>query len=70
MNGPEQFVQRYFAYAHLPKQLQQASRPFGELAEHVANGKVVDEAERMQALRKLLEAKDCFVRCKLGGFKP
>lgn len=52
---------KYFAYEHLPEKLQAVSKPIGELA------KLMDETlpagpEKSAGLRKLLEAKDCFVR--------
>jgi len=53
---------RYFAYKQLPDHLQPRSKPFADLAEHIAGSESVDRAEQTVALRKLLEAKDCFVR--------
>jgi hypothetical protein len=55
---------KYFAYAHLPDKLQDVSRPIGDLAKQMDEG-LPDSAEKSAGLRKLLEAKDCFVRCKL-----
>lgn len=51
-----------FDYQHLPPHLQAVSKPFSEAAaemtlEHDASFELV------AGLRKLLEAKDCFVRC-------
>lgn len=57
-------IMRYFQYAHLPEALQGVSRPVGELAQW-ANSTLPDGAEKSAGLRKLLEAKDCFVRCSL-----
>lgn len=57
----------YFDYEHLPPALQKISRPFGEMAWHLALGEVVNPAEMAVALRKLLEAKDAAVR---AGLKP
>lgn len=54
---------RFFAYEHLPQVLQDVSRPFADLAQHVAAGP--SNAETTTALRKLLEAKDCAVRAQL-----
>ncbi len=54
---------RFFAYGHLPPELQTVSQPFAELAERIAAGP--QNAETTTALRKLLEAKDCFVRAHL-----
>lgn len=53
---------KYFDYDHLPEYLQEISRPFKEIAEQVLQESDVDEFEIEVGLRKLLEAKDCFVR--------
>lgn len=58
-----QAVLQFFAYAHLPEHLQAISKPFGELAEQVANR--AQNSETTVALRKLLEAKDAAVRAVL-----
>ena len=53
-------ILKYFKYDHLPPNLQEISKPICELAEkmsHAGTG-----AELTVGLRKLLEAKDCFVR--------
>jgi hypothetical protein len=55
---------QFFAYAHLPKHLQQVSAPFGELAAELDRF-LPDNCEKSAALRKLLEAKDCAVRAVL-----
>jgi hypothetical protein len=55
---------KYFDYEHLPERLQQVSRPIGELARKM-DADLPDGAEKSAGLRKLLEAKDCFVRAKL-----
>jgi len=55
---------QFFAYSHLPAHLQEMSRPFGDLAEEMV--KTLPPSPELSAgLRKLLEAKDCFVRAKL-----
>lgn len=54
----------FFKYEHLPTHLQEISRPFGELAQSVAE-RAPQNAETTVALRKLLEAKDCAVRAAL-----
>jgi hypothetical protein len=57
-------VFRYFAFDHLPDHLQLISKPFYDLAlELVAN--LPENPEVTVGLRKLLEAKDCFVRAAL-----
>lgn len=55
---------KFFEYKHLPERLQDVSRPIGQLAEQM-NKELPDGAEKSAGLRKLLEAKDCFVRAKL-----
>ena len=55
---------RWFDYGHLPDHLVQVSRPVCELAQHM-DERLPEGAEKTAGLRKLLEAKDCFVRAKL-----
>ena len=57
-------VLKFFAHAHLPPKFQEISKPFGILAEEVAN-RYPDNQETTVALRKLLEAKDAAVRAAL-----
>lgn len=57
-------IMQFFAYAHLPAHLQEVSAPFGQLAEKIV-ATLPANPERTAALRKLLEAKDAAVRCKL-----
>lgn len=54
----------FFAFTHLPAHLQAVSKPCGELAVMMADMLPMDP-ETMAGLRKLLEAKDCFVRASL-----
>lgn len=56
---------RYFAWEHLPTQLQPTSQACARLAEHMVEN-LPDGPELTTGLRKLLEAKDCFVRAALG----
>jgi len=56
---------QYFAYEHLPKALQEVSKPIGELAK-LMEETLNDGPEKSVGMRKLLEAKDCFVRAKLS----
>lgn len=56
---------KYFAFAHLPAHLQEVSKPIGELAQKM-EAELPDGPEKSAGMRKLLEAKDCFVRAKLG----
>lgn len=55
---------KFFEYSHLPEKLQEVSRPIGELAVKL-NNELPEGPEKSAGLRKLLEAKDCFVRAKL-----
>lgn len=57
----------YFAYQHLPQGLQQVSKPICDIAHAYAElmQDSNDPDEVAVGLRKLLEAKDCFVRAKL-----
>lgn len=56
---------QFFKWDHLPEALAEVSRPF----QGIANGIMAlpNNPEREEALRKLLEAKDCAVRCKVAG---
>lgn len=58
---------RYFEYHHLPIPLQDISKPFHDLAQLFCSAPrmIVDHAEHEAGLRKLIEAKDCFVRSRL-----
>ena len=58
-------VDKYFEYSHLPEHLQAISKPIKELQE-LMETLLPDGAEKSAGMRKLLEAKDCFVRSKLG----
>jgi hypothetical protein len=60
------FVERYFKYDHLPAFLQDISRPFSSIALDMLRALPGNE-ERHVMLRKLLEAKDCAVRCAVAG---
>jgi hypothetical protein len=55
---------QFFSYEHLPPKLQEISKPLGELA-NLLEILLPDSAEKSAGMRKLLEAKDCFVRAKL-----
>lgn len=52
---------RFFAWSHLPEALQGVSRPVALLALEMLE-RLPDGPELTAGLRKLLEAKDCFVR--------
>lgn len=55
----------YFLFTHLPDSLWSVSQSFYTLA-HEMDTVLPDSEEKYQALRKLLEAKDCAVRAALG----
>ena len=52
---------KYFSYEHLPEELQEVSKPIAELAK-LMEETLPDGPEKSAGMRKLLEAKDCFVR--------
>jgi len=58
-------ILKFFAYEHLPPALQVISKPFHDLAHQMAATGSGHPAETATGLRKLLEAKDCFVRAGL-----
>jgi hypothetical protein len=52
---------RWFDYEHLRPELQATSKPLHDVAHAMADS-LPDSPELSAGLRKLLEAKDCFVR--------
>jgi hypothetical protein len=58
-------ILRYFDYEHLPEHLQEVSKPAGLLAREMIETLGNSHPELHEGLRKLLEAKDCFVRAAL-----
>lgn len=64
-NRKPTWILKYFEFAHLPAHLQEVSKPIGELAA-LMDASLPDGPEKSAGMRKLLEAKDCFVRAKLG----
>ena len=57
-------VIQYFSYEHLSGRLREVSQSIAELAEKMET-ELPDCAEKSAGMRKLLEAKDCFVRASL-----
>jgi hypothetical protein len=57
-------ILQFFAYTHLPAELQAVSQPFSLMARSLITD-LPRNPERTVALRKLLEAKDAAVRAKL-----
>lgn len=55
---------KWFSYEHLPANLQEVSKPIAELAQKMEQ-ELPDGPEKSAGMRKLLEAKDCFIRAKL-----
>ena len=58
-------IMQYFEYSHLPSHLQEISKPICDTAKWM-DIELPDGPEKSAGLRKLLEAKDCFVRAKLS----
>ena len=57
-------IMQYFEATHLPPKLQEISEPVCDLAKQM-DAQLPDGPEKSAGLRKLLEAKDCFVRAAL-----
>ena len=69
MNVASERMLKHFTYDHLPQHLQDISKEVCKLAvamaENLDSGNPLVGAEVTTGLRKLLEAKDCFVRARL-----
>lgn len=65
MDTSLEFLSQFFSYQHLPPHLAAISKPFFELSE-IIRTTLPYGPERSEAMRKLLEAKDCAVRAKLA----
>lgn len=61
---PSQQILRFFAFDHLPAPLREISG-YCSYAAHEMERMLPDGPEKTMGLRKLLEAKDCFVRAAL-----
>ena len=57
-------IVRFFAYRHLPERLQEVSKPLDDLA-RMMDQSLNDSPEKAMGLRKLLEARECFLRAAL-----
>jgi len=57
-------IMKFFGYKHLPPHLKEVSKKFSDLAEYI-EAELPHNSESKEALRKLLEAKDCAVRSKV-----
>lgn len=56
---------RFFAFEHLPEGKAKASSACVHALAVVLDANLPDSAEKSAGMRKLLEAKDCFVRAAL-----
>ena len=61
---PESSIMKHFSFDHLPTHLAEVSAPLCKVALKM-DQTLPDCAEKSAGLRKLLEAKDCFVRARL-----
>lgn len=57
-------IMQFFRFSHLKPELQAVSEPCSDLASQM-DQMLPDGPEKSAGLRKLLEAKDCFVRAAL-----
>lgn len=57
-------IMKFFSYAHLPLKLAEVSEPFCTLAEDL-NENLPNSDQKLDALKRLLESKDCAVRALL-----
>lgn len=55
---------QWFSWQHLPSHLQAVAAPLRCLAEEI-DAAIPDSPEKTAGMRKLLEAKDCFVRAAI-----
>lgn len=69
MHSASEQILQYFEYEHLPPHLQEISRPISIIARDMA-WNLPESPEVTAGLRKLLEAKDCFVRAGLPTKNP
>lgn len=67
MHGSQAALLKFFKYDHLPENLQPVSKSCADLAHEMVDAMPNGGAELTAGLRKLLEAKDCFVRSSLNG---
>jgi hypothetical protein len=63
-----QHFETMFEFSHLPPHLAIISKPFGDLAAVLVES-LPDGPELSVGLRKLVEAKDCFVRAQVAYIK-
>jgi hypothetical protein len=74
MNSASERLLTHFTYGHLPEPLRAVSKACADLAIAMAEGldstDPIAGAEVTTGLRRVLEAKDCFVRAKLQLTRP
>lgn len=58
-----------FNYDHLPENLQKISKPFRLIAADMQEKYSPKSKQYQYGMQKLLEAKDCFVRCEVEKAK-
>jgi hypothetical protein len=66
MHAATEHLLQFYKFNHLEGDLRVVSEKFAKLAMDIAEA-LPDNPEKTVALRKLLEAKDCAVRCQLAG---
>lgn len=59
------YLLQFFKYDHLPANLQEVSKPFGDMAMQM-DQLLPENAEKTTCIRRLLEAKDCAVRAVIS----
>lgn len=62
-------IMRHFTFGHLPPHLAAVSMAVASVAKEIDDN-LPDCAEKSAGLRKLLEAKDCFVRAAIEAHHP
>lgn len=65
MHPATEEILKHFTFDHLPKHFQEISAPICNMAYNMAED--LDGPELTAGLRKLLEAKDCFVRAAIDA---
>lgn len=67
MHSSQAALRKFFRDDYLSEKLQPIPRACAALAEEMLEAMPNGGAELTAGLRKLLEAKDCFIRSALGG---
>lgn len=65
-----QQVMPFFDYGHLTGRLRKVSMEVHDLAYRILESIPEDHPQLIDGLKKLIEAKDCFVRAKLAETQP